>query len=145
MTGELVIRPAATGDLDAVSRLAGALVRMHHAVDAHRFLLVDNVEEGYRWWFSRELERREAVILVAKLRSATVGYGYGSMEGRDWNLLLDTHGAVHDVFVAEEARGAGVGKALVMALVAALEGLGATVCGVAIYCWTLPVDLAPLQ
>ena len=49
--------------------------------------------------------------------TAIVGYAYGALEGRDWNLLLDAHGAVHDIFVAAEARRGGVGRQLVEALV----------------------------
>jgi ribosomal protein S18 acetylase RimI-like enzyme len=122
---DLVIRRAVGDDLEAVARLAGALVRMHHATDPARFLLVDKVEEGYAGWFSRELKRGKAVILVACVGPEIVGYGYGTIEERDWNLLLDAHGALHDVFVAEEARRAGVGKALIEELVRALEALGA--------------------
>jgi ribosomal protein S18 acetylase RimI-like enzyme len=103
----------------------GQLVRMHHDADPSRFLLVDHVEEGYAWWFSRELDRAKAVLLVACAGASLVGYAYGTLEDRDWNLLLDTHGAVHDVFVAVQARRAGVGRRLVNALVEALRQLGA--------------------
>ncbi len=98
---------------------------MHHEVDPSRFLLVDRVEEGYGWWLARELGRAEAVVLVATAGPDIVGYVYATLEGRDWNLLLDEHGAVHDVFVAEVARRAGVGKKLLDAIVLELEGRGA--------------------
>ena len=45
MTTPFVIRPAETRDLPLVGRLAGQLVRLHHATDPARFLLVDGVEE----------------------------------------------------------------------------------------------------
>ena len=51
----VVVRRAETGDLPQVSRLAGQLVRLHHATDPARFLLVDEVEAGYAWWLAREL------------------------------------------------------------------------------------------
>ncbi|HEX3770321.1 MAG TPA: GNAT family N-acetyltransferase [Polyangiaceae bacterium] len=119
------IRPAQPQDLPRLGQLAGALVRLHHDTDPARFFLVDQVEEGYAWWFGRELKRAEAVILVAVRDDAVVGYAYGTIEERDWNLLLDAHGALHDVFVAVEARKLGVGHALVKAIVAALEERGA--------------------
>jgi ribosomal protein S18 acetylase RimI-like enzyme len=124
---DVIIRRAEKRDLGQMARLAGELVRMHHATDPARFLLVDKVEEGYAWWFSRELVRAEAVLLVACLGASTVvaGYAYGSLEERDWNLLLDAHGAMHDIFVAEDARRRGVGRKLVEAMVKALEQLGA--------------------
>jgi ribosomal protein S18 acetylase RimI-like enzyme len=120
-----VIRRAEERDLPRVSRLAGQLVRMHHAVDPSRFLLVDQVEEGYAWWLARELGRAEAVVLVACVGEDIVGYVYATLEGRDWNLLLDEHGAVHDVFVAEGSRRGGVGQKLVDAVLLELERRGA--------------------
>jgi ribosomal protein S18 acetylase RimI-like enzyme len=53
-----------------------------------------------------------------------VGYLYGSVEGRDWVMLLDAHGAVHDVFVSPGARSKGVGRALVESARARFEAQG---------------------
>lgn len=122
---DVIVRPAVEADLAQVAQLAGQLVRMHHETDPARFLLVDRVEEGYARWFAQELTRAQAVVLVAARPAEVVGYAYGALEGRDWNMLLDAHGAIHDVFVASSARRAGVGHALVSALAAALEKLGA--------------------
>jgi ribosomal protein S18 acetylase RimI-like enzyme len=119
------IRRAREADLPETARLAAALVRMHHAVDPARFFLPERVEEGYAGWLGRELARREAVILVAVRGGALVGYAYGAIEGRDWNSLLEEHGAVHDLFVDESARRGGVGRALLSTLVSELESLGA--------------------
>lgn len=124
------IRAACPEDLPRLGVLAGGLVRLHHATDARRFLLVDGVEEGYARWFSRELGREEALLLIAEADLATgrqiVGYVYATLEGRDWNLLLDEHAAIHDVMVDPEVRRAGVGLELMRALLAALEARGAT-------------------
>lgn len=122
---EITIRPAEKDDLPLVAKLAGQLVRMHHDTDPSRFLLVDRVEEGYAWWFTRELARAEAVILVACRGTIVVGYAYGTVHDRDWNLLLDAHGAINDIFVAPDARRGGIGRKLVGALVESLHRLGA--------------------
>src|SRR6185295_10137803 len=95
------IRRATSIDLPRLAELAGKLVRMHYAVDPARFFLPERVEEGYAWWFERELRRKGAVILAATEGETIVGYAYGTREERDWNMLLDEHGAIHDVFVAE--------------------------------------------
>jgi ribosomal protein S18 acetylase RimI-like enzyme len=123
--GEVAVRRAEKGDIGRVASLAAELVRMHHAADPERFLPDRDVEKGYGWYLSRELGRDEAVVLVACRDAAVVGYAYGTVEGRDWNLLIDDHGAIHDVFVAPDARRAGAGRALVLAMVAALEAAGA--------------------
>jgi ribosomal protein S18 acetylase RimI-like enzyme len=120
----VVVRPAEPRDLAEVSKLAGALVRMHHAVDPQRFLLVDNVEDGYAWWLSRQIQNKSAVVLVAVEGDAVVGYAYGTLEERDWNMLLDAHGAVQDILVAEPTRRRGVGGQLLDAMLRELEGKG---------------------
>jgi ribosomal protein S18 acetylase RimI-like enzyme len=122
---DIAIRAGKKSDLPQVARLAGELVRMHHAVDPARFLLPDRVEEGYAWWLERELARPEAAIVVATRGDAIVGYAYGTREGRDWNALLDEHGAIHDIFVSPEARRSGAGKKLVHAIIDELTRRGA--------------------
>jgi ribosomal protein S18 acetylase RimI-like enzyme len=122
---EVSIRPATTGDLTRLGELAAQLLRMHHEVDPARFFLPDRVEEGYAWWLGRELGRKGAVVIVAAIDDRIVGYAYGTREERDWNMLLDEHGAIHDLFVAPEARGAGVGRKLLEAMMRELERLGA--------------------
>ena len=62
---------------------------------------------------------------MAERDGAILGYGYGSLEGRDWNALLDEHGAIHDIMVDESARRSGAGRALVVAMSEALEAMGA--------------------
>ena len=122
-----VVRPAREQDIASIAPLAGQLVRMHHAVDPHRFFLPERVEEGYAWWLGRELARDGAVVLVAEDGDRITGYAYGTREERDWNMLLDEHAAIHDVFVAADARGSGTGQKLVTAMVEALQALGAPV------------------
>ncbi len=122
---DVAIRPAEEGDLRSIAALAGDLVRMHHAVDKHRFLLPEDVESGYAWWLGKERKSRRAVVLVAEVGGKVVGYCYGTRAGRDWNMLLDEHGALHDVFVSARTRKKGVGRALVTAMVERLTALGA--------------------
>ncbi len=64
------------------------------------------------------------MVLVAVLEGEVVGYTYATVEGRDWNELLDAHGKLHDVFVAEAARRRGVARALLDATRAALVDAG---------------------
>ena len=122
---DIVVRAATPADLPRIAEMAGELVRMHHAVDPARFLLPERVEEGYAWWLERELAREGAVVLAAMMGDEIVGYAYGTREGRDWNALLDEHGAIHDVFVAAEGRRGGAGRKLVYAMIDELTRRGA--------------------
>jgi ribosomal protein S18 acetylase RimI-like enzyme len=119
---DVIIREAVEGDLDAVAVLAARLVRLHHAWDPRRYLLEEPVEQGYRWWLGSQLGEPEVVLLVAERAGQVVGYVYGAVEPRDWAMLLERHGAIHDVYVDEAHRGQGLARAL---LEGALQRLGA--------------------
>jgi ribosomal protein S18 acetylase RimI-like enzyme len=125
MPPALTVRPAARADMPAVARLAAALVRQHHAFDPRRFLCIEPMEPGYSRWLTRELDNEEAIVLVAEEDGEILGYAYAALVPRDWNSLLDACGTLHDVYVAEEARGRGIGSALVEDVTARLRALGA--------------------
>jgi len=109
----MLVRPARSDDLPAVARLAAALVRMHHHLDPQRFMLIEPVEDGYQWFFTRELKRDAARILVAEDDDRILGYAYATLEERDWNDLLDACGKLNDLYVDAAARRRGVARALV--------------------------------
>src|SRR5215471_4539872 len=127
------VRPARPADLPAVSHLAAGLVRLHHELDPARFMLVEPVEAGYQWFFSRELGRKRAVILVAEDDDSPepapapriLGYSYATLEARNWNDLLDACGKLNDIYVDPAARRRGVGRVLLAETLAALRALGA--------------------
>jgi ribosomal protein S18 acetylase RimI-like enzyme len=118
----VTIRDAQEADLDAVAVLAARLVRLHHGWDPRRYLLEEPVEAGYRWWLGSQLGGEDLLLLVAEQGGKVVGYLYGALEPRDWAMLLEAHGAIHDVYVDEAARGQGVAGKL---LEAGLAWLGA--------------------
>lgn len=120
------VRRATTDDAAALGKLAVALVRMHHALDPSRFLApTAETEVGYGRWLARESQRDGAVVLVATREDgAVVGYTYATVEARNWNELLDAHGKLHDILVAENARGRGIAKALLAETKSALVAKG---------------------
>ncbi len=125
MDATLEIRPARRDELPAVAALAAKLVHLHHAFDGARFFVPEHVTEGYAWWFAKEIDRPEVVLLVAARGDRLVGYAYGRLEDRDWNQLLDACGALHDLWVDDGERHGGVASALVDAVVGALRDKGA--------------------
>jgi ribosomal protein S18 acetylase RimI-like enzyme len=121
----VIIRAAEAGDLAEIGKLAGQLVRQHYDFDSQRFMLIPSVEAGYARFFGGELSNPETIILAAESASAIVGYAYARLEERDWNALLDAHGALHDIFVAESVRRQGVARRLVEAVRERLRAKGA--------------------
>jgi ribosomal protein S18 acetylase RimI-like enzyme len=121
----IIVRAATPRDLTEIGELAGELVRQHHGFDAARFMLIPNVEVGYARFFAGELSNSEAIILAAEDDGKIVGYAYARLEGRDWNALLDAHAALHDIFVAPDARRKGVARRLLAAVRERAQGKGA--------------------
>lgn len=127
MSSKVVVRRATEADIEQAAALGAEIVRHHHRTNPTRFFLLDDIEQGYARWLRQELSRAKAVVLLAEIEGRVVGYSYGAIEPRDWGILLDEHGALHDLFVVPDARGSGVGRALVSALVDALTELGAKI------------------
>ncbi len=119
------IRPCTPDDLTQVSKLAAALVRLHHKWDPKRFMLIEPLEQGYHRFFGSQLQDDEVVLLVATREQTIVGYVYGGIEPRNWNALLDRCGAIHDIHVDESLRKQGVASKLMEAACAKLKVLGA--------------------
>jgi len=122
---ELLIRSAIVEDIESVAALGAEIVRLHHATNPQRFFMLDDVENGYASWLAREIEREGVVVLVALRDDTVVGYAYGAIEARDWSILVDSHGAFHDLCVARHARRQGVGRKLAQVMIERLEALGA--------------------
>jgi ribosomal protein S18 acetylase RimI-like enzyme len=121
----MIIRALKPEDLRRVGELAGQLVRQHHETDPERFFSIPNVERGYAEYFRSQLKDKNAVLLVAEEGDAILGYSYGRLEPRDWNMLLDEHGAIHDILVDPAARRSGTGRSLVTAMMSELAKRGA--------------------
>ena len=121
----IVIRPATAADVPALGRLGAALMRQHHAFDTRRFLPPgDDPEGGYGWFLGQQLEDADAVVIVAEQNDTVVGYVYAGIEPLSWKELRDEGGFVHDLFVAEPARGLGAGPRLLDAAFAWLRARG---------------------
>jgi ribosomal protein S18 acetylase RimI-like enzyme len=127
MPEDHAIRPVASADLPSVARLAAELVRYHRALDPLRYLAADGAEQGYVELLTREIQNPKAVVLCATPADGgdAVGYTYATLEERDWSMLLDPHGALHDVFVDGSVRRSGLAQRLVEETIRRLEGLGA--------------------
>jgi ribosomal protein S18 acetylase RimI-like enzyme len=121
----ITLRLAVPADAPALGRMGAQLAQQHHGFDAQRFMLPADIESGYRWWLSKELKQKDAVVVVAEQDGQVVGYAYGRIEERDWNALRDSCGVLHDLWVEAPARGTGTGAQLAEEAVRRLKALGA--------------------
>jgi len=122
----LTVRAAAERDLPAIGRLGALLVRAHHEFDPQRFFAATpETAEGYGAFLGTQLPEPDALLLVAEREGEVIGYVYGGMEGMDWMSLRGPAGVLHDLVVDPSQRGHGVGRVLLDAAIAALEGRGA--------------------
>jgi GNAT superfamily N-acetyltransferase len=121
----VVIRRAEPRDVAELGRLGGLLMRTHAAFDAQRFLPPgDDPEGGYAWFLRSQLGEADVVVLVAERDGHVVGYVYAGIEPLSWKELRDEAGFVHDLVVSKQARGGGVGRALLDAAIAWLRERG---------------------
>jgi len=123
---EPVVRKARSDDAPALGRLGALLVAVHHAFDPDRFIAPGpGTERGYGGFLVSQLEKEEAIILVAEEAGAVVGYVYAGLEGADWMALRGPAGVIYDIIVDPERRQEGIGGMLLQAILKALADRGA--------------------
>lgn len=120
------IRTATAADLPAVGRLAVLLVRLHHDLDAARFIApTSSTESAYSAFLGSQLDTPRIVVLVALEDDHVVGYTYAGVEGTDYMSLRGPAGVLYDIVVDPASRRHGIGRALLDATIAALASRGA--------------------
>jgi ribosomal protein S18 acetylase RimI-like enzyme len=125
-TPDATIRPALPADLPALGRLGAALVRTHYEFDTLRFIApTPETEHGYAWFLGTQLEKPNAVILVAERNGEVVGYAFATVEGYDYMMLRGPAGVLNDILVDPAERGRGLGRMLLDAALAELRARGA--------------------
>jgi ribosomal protein S18 acetylase RimI-like enzyme len=125
-TRPLVIRPAVPADFSAIGRLGALLVRTHHDFDPQRFIAATSqTEQGYASFLGRQLAESSVVVLVAERGGELLGYTYSGVEGYDYMSLRGPAGVLYDIVVDPAHRGAGIGRTLLDATLAALAKHGA--------------------
>ena len=108
---DVLIRRAQARDLPELGELGAALMRAHYAFDPLRFL-EPGEDSGYARFLGSQIEEDGSVVLVAERQRKIVGYVYAAIEPLSWKELRDECGFIHDLLVADVARRAGIGEAL---------------------------------
>jgi ribosomal protein S18 acetylase RimI-like enzyme len=112
-----IIRRATPADLPGIGRLGALLVKEHYDFDPQRFLPArPGTPEGYASFMGTQLEDPDKAVLVADTDGDVIGYAYAAIEGYDYMALRGPAGVLHDIIVAPEHRGRGVGRLLLDAM-----------------------------
>jgi ribosomal protein S18 acetylase RimI-like enzyme len=112
-----IIRHATPADLPGIGRLGALLVEEHYDFDPQRFLPArPGTPEGYASFIGTQLEDPDKAVLVADTDGDVIGYAYAAVEGYNYMALRGPAGILHDIIVAPEHRGRGVGRLLLNAM-----------------------------
>jgi len=126
MSAAVTVRPARAEDEAALGRLGAMLVEEHHAFDPKRFIgRLPGLPERYGQFLVSQIDRADALVLVAERDAAVAGYAYATMEGSDYMALRGPAGVLQDLVVDPGHRRQGIGTALLDASIAALAKRGA--------------------
>lgn len=123
---QIRVRPAGADDAAALGRLGALLVAAHHAFDADRFIGPGpGTERGYGRFLASQIDRDDAIVLVAEAGAAVIGYAYAALEGNDWMALRGPAGVIHDIIIEPGHRREGAATVLLQAMLEALAARGA--------------------
>jgi ribosomal protein S18 acetylase RimI-like enzyme len=110
------VRPATHADLPDIGRLGTLMVDTHHGFDPKRFLpATGQTHRAYAGFLGTQIDVPDATVLVADDGGLVIGYAYVAVEGYDYMSLRGPAGILHDLIVAPEHRGRGVGRLLLEA------------------------------
>jgi len=119
------IRPARTGDVDAVVGLWLQLAKTHERLD-ERFKLVEKPEVIWRNHILSVMENPDCRVVVAVEDGVVVGFANGSVGKRPPFFAERIHGDINDLYVDESHRRRGIGTRLVESLLQWFRARGIT-------------------
>lgn len=120
----VAIRRADLKDARTVAEFALRLFTQHRDYDPDRFADLSNIEGAERYYASR-MRPDTAAVLVAEVDGKVVGFAFVEYESLNYAELLQNAAWLHDLYVDENTRGTGAGRALIEASRDAAKSLGA--------------------
>jgi GNAT superfamily N-acetyltransferase len=120
----VVVRRARPEDASVIAVLALKLFAQHRDYDPERFADLSYVK-GAETFYAGRMAAADAAVFVAERDGKVIGFAYMQYEAIDYVQLLENALWLHDLYVDDDARGTGAGKALIDAAKAAGRSLGA--------------------
>jgi ribosomal protein S18 acetylase RimI-like enzyme len=127
--GGISVEEAGTERLDEIESLWLALKEHHLSVDEPDLADIRRARqtwEGRRRGFEEVLRRKDSFMLIARSERRTVGYAVADIRerGDNWRISGARYADLESIAVVPDARGQGVGTALMGEIAARLERLG---------------------
>jgi GNAT superfamily N-acetyltransferase len=110
-TNRVTVRGLRPDDAQAVAKFATRLVEQHIAYDSARFARIATLE-GMAAFYGGQTDVDNAVVLVAEIDGAVVGFAYLTYHDKSYMDLAVTVASLHDIYVDETARHTGAGRAM---------------------------------
>ena len=120
----IIVRRGTVDDAETIAGFALQLFAQHRAYDPDRFARLSD-PDGAAWFYGNQTNAPDAAILVAEIDGEIVGFAYLQYEERNYADLLENAARLHDLYVAENARGTGTGKRLMEAAIETGRKFGA--------------------
>ena len=123
---QITIRPARSGDTEALVAMWRQLAVQHSGYDAERYHWADGAADSWREYLLSLLGKSDVLVMVAADgANRLVGFTVGKLAELPSVFAARQAGSVQDVFVRRECRGRGIGKRLVLTVAECLRELGA--------------------
>lgn len=120
----VTVRSATLEDLPTILPMVAKTCAFHQRIAPAKYPFLPEPEKRYVRWMSSQISAPRSVFLVAELAGKVVGFVIADVEGEIPIYQVKEFGFVHDVWVEEEARRHGVGKALMLEMVRRFREMG---------------------
>ena len=120
----VTIRSATAADLPAILPMVAQTCAFHQRIAPAKYPFRPEPEKGYIRWLASQIDQPRSVFLVADLDQRIVGFLIATVDTEIPIYTVKEYGFIHDVWVDEDARRHGVGRALIMEMVARFRVIG---------------------
>lgn len=120
----LTIRSATADDLPFVLPMVAQTCAFHQRIAPAKYPFRPEPEKSYIRWLGSQINQPRSVFLAADLDQRIVGFLIATVDVEIPIYTVKEYGFIHDVWVEKDARHHGVGRALILEMVARFRAIG---------------------